>query len=170
MEAGEEAVDGGGVAGAVVVVFADTAGGRQHPGHVQQLTGVEHAALVRPVEGGGYVLHPGKIGAAVKTQTGPGGVGLVQQQRHLVGVGGGEQLLAPLLGRRTDGVAGEHFQHGGQFQRADGLFKQFTHSLRFLYSNPMCGSCAPAGRRRRPRQPDPADGGRRRPGRRNTAS
>ena len=123
MQGGEQPVDGRGLALPVGVVVADPPGGGQHPGHVQQLPGVQHAALVGPCQRRGDVLHAGEGRAAVEAQPFLGRVRLVQQMGHRVRVGGGPQVQTPLLGRLAGGLGGQPLQHRRQLQCPYGFFK-----------------------------------------------
>ena len=107
-------------------------GGSQQIGNGQQFPGVEAAAPVRPVQDLRHRLDAGEGGATVEADHGPGGVGLVQQPQDLLGLRLRADPQGPLLGFGADSLVGQHLQHPGQLQGADGFVKQFAHSS-FLF-------------------------------------
>ena len=54
---------------------------------------------------------------------GPGGIGLVQEAQHLLGLRLRPDAEGPLLGLGADRLIGQHLQHPGQLQGADGFVK-----------------------------------------------
>ena len=52
----------------------------------------------------------------------PGGGSLVHQALHLPLLGGGAQLHGPVLCLLRDALAGQHLQHPGKLQCAEGFF------------------------------------------------
>ena len=127
MERGKQLVNGRGATLAVQIIFVNAAAGCQHTGDIQQLTGVEHAAVVGAVERLRHIFHTGKRGTAVKAQPLFGRIGLALKLQHFFHIGAGHKAQAPLFGRVADGAVAEHFQHRRQFQRADRFFKHFAH-------------------------------------------
>ena len=111
----EEDVDGGLVLLVALAIVLGGAGGSQDGGDVQQLPGVQAAPHVRPLEGAGHRLHPGKGGAAPEDHPVHRGGGLLQALGHLFGVGLRPQAagpLFPLLGHR---LVGQQVQDPGKF-------------------------------------------------------
>ena len=122
-QGGEQPVDGRGLPLPVRIVVADPPGGRQHPGDIQQLPGIQHTAVVGAVQRLCHILHPGEGRAAAEPQPGLGRVRLVQQMADRLRLGGGPQPAAPFLGLVAGGPLCQQLQHGGQLQRPHGFFK-----------------------------------------------
>ena len=116
---------GGGLARAVLL---HGAGAAQHLGDVQQLPGVQAAPPVRPAQGGLHRAHAGKAGRTRLHQQLERRRRLLLQAGHLLPVGAGPGRLAKLLALLGHRLLGQQLQHPGQFQGADGFFKQLRHA------------------------------------------
>ena len=113
VDGGEEAVNTGGLSLALGIVFLYAAGGGQHPCNIQQLAGVQHAALVSALQGRCHIFHACEIGCAVKLHPLLGGIRFVQQAHHIVAVGGGEGAEALLPRRLADSAGRQLGKDGG---------------------------------------------------------
>ena len=111
----EEDVDGGLLLLLTLPVVLGRPGGGQDGGDVQQLPGVEAAPHVRPLEGAGHRLHPGKGGAAPEDHPVHGGGGLLQPLGHLLQVGLRPQAAGPLLPLLGHRLVGQQVQDPGKF-------------------------------------------------------
>ena len=128
VEGQKQVVDGGFLCRVGVEVLLAPAGGGQQVRDGQQLVGIEAAAPVRPVQGLRHRLDAGKGGTAPQTHHLPGRVRLIQQAQYLLRLRLRPQAATAGLGLSTDRLLRQKLQHPGQFQGADGFFKQFAHS------------------------------------------
>ena len=120
---GAEQVVHRGLFPAVPQVVPHPAGAAQHPGDVQQLPGVQHAAPVRPVQALRHRLDAVEGGAAAKTDHGPGGVGLVLEPPHLRRFRGGRRRQQPLARLAAARLVRQQLQHRRQLQGPYGFIK-----------------------------------------------
>ena len=125
----EEDVNGAFLLPVALPVLLGRPGGGQHPGDVQQLPGVQASPHVRPLEGAGHRLDPGKRGTAPQHHFIYCRRGLFQTQGHLRRVGFRPQPAGPLLALLRDRLVSQQAEHPGQLQGFHGFFKQICHGL-----------------------------------------
>ena len=134
VEGEEEVVNGGLLLRLVIKVLPGPPGGGQKARDGQKLPGIQSAAPVRPVQGFRHRPHAGKGGAPPQADHGSGGVGLVQKAQNLLRLRLRAHPESPVPGLRADGLFAQQLQHPGQFQGADGFFKQLAHASLLLSS------------------------------------
>ena len=118
----EEEIDGR-LLPVVAPVVPHPPGAAQHPGHVQQLPGIQGPAVVRPVQALPHRLDAGEGGGALEADHVPGRVGLVLQALHVFRVRLGDCGQGPLPGCGAVGLIGQHAQDRRKLQRPYGFVK-----------------------------------------------
>ena len=121
-QGGEENVNGG-LFLLVPRVVPHPPGAAEHPGDVQQLPGVQRAAVVRPVEALRHGLDAREGRGALQPDHVPGRVRLVLETLYVVHVRLGDQGQGLLPGRGAVGLVRQHPQDRWQLQGADGFIK-----------------------------------------------
>ena len=102
-------------------------GTAKHRRHIQQLPGIEGAPHIGALQGGLHRAHIPKVGRSPKRNQLHRGGGLGKGTLHIVGIGVGPQLQAPLLPLLGAGFHRQHLQDLGQLQCLNRFFKQVDH-------------------------------------------
>ena len=123
MQGGKQVIQHGFLPLPILVVLRYPSGGRQQVCHVQQLAGVQHAAVVGAVQRPRHVLHARKAGAAHKPQPLPRALGFRLQMQRLLQVAHRHKAAAFFLGRIAHRQRRQHGKHRRQLQRPYGFFK-----------------------------------------------
>ena len=121
-QGGEENVNGG-LLLLIPRVVPHPPGAAEHPGDVQQLPGVQGAAVVRPVETLRHGLDAREGRGALQPDHVPGRVRLVLETLHVVHVRLRDQGQGLLPGRGAVGLVRQHPQDRWQLQGTNGFIK-----------------------------------------------